>query len=284
MGVLFTLPLADAQEIKVDINNSNRPVSEGTDPSYTPWSTNNIWYFSENSISNTFSGVTVTFTRVDSLGTGFRTGYWKDGVQKSPPSGTLYNCKLAGDGIRAEENTGGMLGAQIEMRLSGLIPGPHTLLTLHTAWDVIAATNTPRLNVFVDGVQVITNLVTTSHVTNSYESASAYLNLMAVTNQDVVVRFVANTNIACAQTNVYINGFEIDTANSTLKAVSPVPPHQDEHVDADNKTVLLRWKPAGSAVSHDVYFGTDSNIVKTATHASPTFKGNQVVTNLLGKR
>lgn len=272
-----------AQEIKVDINNNGRPVSEGNDPAYTSWSTNSTWLSgSDNSISNTFSGVTVKFTRVDPLGIGFRAGYWKDGVQQSPPSGALYNCKLAADGIRAEENTGGMLGGQIEMRLSGLSPGPHTLLTYHNAWDnIIPSNNTPRLNIYVNGVQVITNLVTTARVVNSSDSATAYLNLDALAGQDVVVLFAANTNIASAQTNVYLNGFEIDTANSTLKAVNPFPQQQDEHVDADNKTVLLRWKPAGSAVSHDVYFGTSSNAVKTATHASPEFTGNQAATNYL---
>lgn len=278
---LFLLSLvASAQELKVDINNNGRPVSEGNDPAYTPWSTNSSWLTGgANSISNTFSGVTVTFTRVDSLGVGFRSGYWKDGVQQSPPSGTTYNCKLAGDGIRADEDTGGMRGGQIEMRLSGLSPGPHTLLTYHNAWDNIPANATPRLNILVGGVQVITNLVTSVRVVNSSDAATAYLNVEAVAGQDVVVLFAANTNIAAAQTNVYINGFEIDTPNSTLKAVNPSPAHQDEHVDADGKMLLLSWRPAGSAVSHDVYFGTSSNAVKSATHASPEFKGNQMGTN-----
>ena len=89
-----------AEEIKVDINNSNRPVSEGTDPAFTPWSTNNIWYSGGSSIIQTFGGVTVRFTTLFPAGADFRPGYWKTGVQGSPPSGTLYNCKLAGDGIK----------------------------------------------------------------------------------------------------------------------------------------------------------------------------------------
>ena len=39
------------------------------------------------------------------------------------------------------------------------------------------------------------------------------------------------------------------------------------------------WQPAASAVSNDVYFGTVSNDVATATHASPLFKGAQTATN-----
>ncbi len=37
----------------------------------------------------------------------------------------------------------------------------------------------------------------------------------------------------------------------------------------------LTWTPAGTAVSHDVYFGTDKDAVRNATKASPEFKGNK---------
>jgi len=37
----------------------------------------------------------------------------------------------------------------------------------------------------------------------------------------------------------------------------------------------LSWTPAATAVSHDVYFGTDKDAVRNATTASPEFKGNK---------
>jgi len=37
----------------------------------------------------------------------------------------------------------------------------------------------------------------------------------------------------------------------------------------------LSWTPAATAVSHDVYFGTDEDAVRNATTASPEFKGNK---------
>jgi hypothetical protein len=37
----------------------------------------------------------------------------------------------------------------------------------------------------------------------------------------------------------------------------------------------LTWIPATTAVSHDVYFGTDKDAVRNATTASPEFKGNK---------
>jgi len=37
----------------------------------------------------------------------------------------------------------------------------------------------------------------------------------------------------------------------------------------------LNWTPAATAVSHDVYLGTDKDAVRNATTASPEFKGNK---------
>jgi hypothetical protein len=256
-----------AQESKVDINNTGRPLSEGLDPSFVAWSTNASWFTGGDVISNRFNGVTVSFRRVGDVGSALLPGYWKDGVQN-----VAYNAKLSGDGIKVN---GGDSGARIEMRLSGLTPGPHSLLSYHSAWDNLAAGTGPRLNVFVGGIQAVTNLATSVRVTNSADSATAYLGLEAVEGEDVVVLFQANTAIPAANYNVYINGFEIDTADSTLKAVKPAPANRDEHVDGDSKSLLLHWTGAGGAVSHDVYFGMDSNAVKSATRASSLFLGTQ---------
>jgi hypothetical protein len=39
------------------------------------------------------------------------------------------------------------------------------------------------------------------------------------------------------------------------------------------QTPVLEWKPGLQAVSHEVYFGTDREVVKNATKASPEYKG-----------
>jgi hypothetical protein len=39
----------------------------------------------------------------------------------------------------------------------------------------------------------------------------------------------------------------------------------------------LNWIPAATALSHDLYFGTDKDAVKNATTASPEFKGNMAL-------
>lgn len=257
--------------LRVDINNNNRPVAEGLQAGFTPWSTNSIWFLGGDVISNTFDGITVTFARVGLVGTGLQPGYWKDGVQSA-----VYDIKLVSDGIKVN---GGDTGAQIEMRISGLEPGPHTLLTYHNDWDNHVPANVAPLNIFVGGEQMITNLAVTVRVTNNALAATAYLGFEVEAGQEVVILFQVETNTTASIKNVYINGFEIDTPNSTLRAFNPFPRNRDEHVDADSKTLLLRWSGAASAVSHDVYFGTDSNAVSVATRSSPEFKGNQTSTN-----
>ncbi|MCX7723589.1 MAG: T9SS C-terminal target domain-containing protein, partial [Verrucomicrobiae bacterium] len=271
--VLFCAPALLAKELRVDINNNNRPVAEGLQPGFTPWSTNSVWFPGGDVISNTFDGVTVVFGRVGSVGTALQPGYWKEGVQSA-----VYDIKLVSDGIKVNS---GDTGAQIEMRIAGLEPGPHTLLTYHNDWDNHVPANVAPLNIFVNGVQVVTNLPVTVRVTNNALAASAYLSFEVEPGRELVILFWAETNTAAPIKNVYINGFEIDTPNSTFKAFNPFPRHCDEHVDADNKTLVLRWSGAASAVSHDVYFGTDSNAVKAATRASPEFKANQTATNYL---
>jgi hypothetical protein len=270
---IFAALTGPAQEIKVDINNNNRPLSEGLDPAFTPWATSNLWFPGGDTISNTFSGVTIKFARVGSVGTALEPNYWKAGVQS-----TTFNVKLTADGIKV---AGGDAGGQIEMRISGLSAGSHTLLTYHSVWDNLVPSTVAPLDVSVDGVLVITNLSMSVRVTNNAYATTAYLNLEAVAGQDVVVLIQAETANTATTKNVYINGFEIDTANSTLKALSPSPQNQDGHVDADSRSVPLRWMGAASAVSHDVYYGSDSNAVKTATRVSAQFKGNQAATNCL---
>jgi len=260
-----------AQELKVDINNSGRWWYNSTELGFTPWNTNYAWFGGGNTTAATLSGVTVTFNRVGANGTALKPSYWKDGAES-------WGFELAADGIKVDNGDVGP--AQIEMRLSGLTPGSHTLLAYLNDWDNHSPSDVAPLNIFVDGVQQVTNLPVTVR-TNSAVYATAYLNLQALAGQDVVVLFAANTSTPATKENVWINGFEIDTPNSTLKADKPSPANGDEHVDADSKARALSWTAAGSAVSHDVYLGTDSNAVKTATHASPEFKGNQTATNYL---
>ena len=254
-----------AAPLKVDISNSGRPVTEGNDPAFTPWSTETTWFAGGNTTSATFSGVTVKFTRTGSVGTALQTGYWKAGVQN-----TALNVKLTGDGLKVEN---GDTGGQIEMRISGLSAGAHTVLLWLNNWD--GPTSNAPLDISVGGTQVVNNLAVSTQVTNNNNASTAYLNVTAVSGQDVVVLVKADTASGTVK-NVHINGFEIDTPNSKAQANAPVPAHADEHANADSGSITLSWTTAVSgAASHNVYFGTSSSAVTNATTASAEYKGNR---------
>jgi hypothetical protein len=274
-----------SQEIKVDINDNNRPVNEGWDTAYTSWNTTNVWFSGGDVISNSFSGVTFIFRRVGPTGTALRPTRYAAGLTTAG-----WNAKLVSDGIRLDPphitNIVGVStapGARIELTISNLAPGTHTLLTWHnTLENSFSGYTFSPLNVYLNGTQIRTNLPVSNRVTNNADAAYSYLEFVSDGSTDTVVTYEASTNFTVTDCNVYINGFELNTPDFKFKANKPVPAHDDEHVDADaTKSVLLRWTPAAIAVSHHVYFGPDSNAVKNATTASSEFLGNQTATNRL---
>ena len=271
LPILVTAALpAFSQEWMVDISNSGRPVSEGNDPLFTPWSTNQTWMPA--GTNATHDGVTVGFARTGSVGAGLQSGYWKWGVQNS-----AWTARLQSDGLMVDT---GDAGAQIEMRISGLSAGSHSLLLYLNSWD--APTDVAPLDILVGGVQVVNDLPVSVRATNVNAVSTAYLNLTAVAGQDVVLLIKAETSGAQAYKNVHINGFELDLPDAKARANNPIPLNADEHVDADSGSVTLSWGTAVlGAVSHDVYFGPSSAAVKNAGHGSPEFKGNQAGNSFL---
>jgi hypothetical protein len=265
---------ASAQEIKVDFNFNNKPLSQTADPAYTPWSTNSVWLSSNvNSISNTFDSVTFTFTRVGPEGSALTTDWYQAGIP---------TAKMADDGITVSPLHTGGNGGQIQLTISGLAAGPHTLLTYHNTWQNPSTYSFSPINVSLNGVMVVTNLPVSNRVTNNADASFSYLQFDAVAGQDVVVLFAADTNNTATDKTVCIDGFELDTPNAKYKAYYPVPANADEHVNADGtRSVLLSWNQAAVAVSHRIYFGTSSNAVRNATTGSPEYQGAQTATNLL---
>ena len=264
LGVDVAPPVTPSATLKIDFSIAGRP--EAIDPNFIPW----IMYDAPTTSSN-FSGITITFTSVGPAGTGLTGGWWKQGVD-------TLGVLMADDGMTVAN---GNQGGQIRMVISGLSYGPHTIATYHNTWDDPTANTFSPINISVNGVMVITNLVPSNRVTNNYDAASAYLPVFVQPGQDVVVLYQSNTNSAATEKNVWINGLEIDTVNSTTKALNPYPANDDEHANGDtNKSVVMTWTAAGSAVTNEIYFGTDSNAVNFATHASPEYRGSQVVTNV----
>ncbi|HMP83879.1 MAG TPA: T9SS C-terminal target domain-containing protein [Verrucomicrobiota bacterium] len=273
----------NAQEIKVDLNAHNRPLSETADPAYTSWNTNSIWFAGGTAITNTFNDVTFVFRHGGSVGTGLTTDRYPAGLTTAG-----WNAKLVNDGITVAPlhiaNTAGSggPGARIELTISGLTAGQHTLLTWHNTWQNPANWSFSPIHVHVNGVQVITNLPVSNRVTNNADASYSFVQFESDGIADTVITYEASTDFTATDAQPCINGFELNTPDFKFKANKPSPAHNNEHVDADaDKSVLLSWTPAALAVSHHVYFGTDSNAVRNATVASPEFLGTQTATNRL---
>jgi hypothetical protein len=258
------LPRAHAAELKVDLNKAGRPEAEVNQAGYVAWPIADAV-----SVSRAFEDVTVTFTRVGSVGTVLTTNWYKAGMAAT------YDAKLCSDGITVKE---GNAGGQIEMRISGLSAGRHTLLTYHNTWDNPASNTFSPVDIFVNGVQVVDNLVPSNRVLQNVNAPVAYLELQAQEGVDTVVLFTAELASSASSKNVTLCGFEIDTPNSARQARLPIPVDGDEHVDADAEELTLTWTAAPSAVAHDVYFGIDGAAVTAATRASAEFHGGQAAT------
>src|SRR5262245_348554 len=115
---------------KIDLNQTGRTDAEVNEPGYTSWTlpTTTI----NEATFPLAGGITIKFTRKGPYGDKLSTNWYKAGVQ-SP-----YYARLVNDGVRVNN---GNSGAQIEMRISGLPAGRHSILTYHNNVDN-PATNT----------------------------------------------------------------------------------------------------------------------------------------------
>ncbi len=187
------------------------------------------------------------------------TGVYKPGID----SGALMAC----DGVIGAT---GSAGAALELVVSGLSPGRHTIATFHNLTEGGDGPPAP-LAISVDGKVAVRSLVPTVRATDDADVASAFLEVDAVEGRDVSIAF---SHASGAAGIVPLNGIEFDLANPTLRARKPFPPDGDEHVDADTGSLKLAWRAAPAAVSHQVYFANDQAAVMSADPSGPAFRGN----------
>jgi len=242
--------------LKVDLDMSGRPTGEVTELDYVAWPVT-----SGATLSRAFSSVTFTFAKAGSNGTELAAGWQKAAVN-------IPNyARLVGDGLTVSD---GAAGSQIQLTIKGLAAGKHSLLTFHN----FAATTAPaaKIDVLVDGTAQVTGLAQSVGAITNAAAAISYVAFSAQAGKDVVILYRSTASIM-------LNGFELDTPNLAAQATTPSPANADEHVDADQGKRDLTWKAAKQAASHDVYFGVDPDVVQSATHTSPEFKGNQTGTS-----
>ncbi len=242
-------------EIKVDLNQAGRQEAEVNEPGYLPWAVSG-----GTSASETFEGVTVTLSQQGS-GSGLRTDWYKAGIDS--------HVRLASDGVTVNN---GENGGAIEMTLSGLPAGEHSLqLYISTVANPANNTFSP-VHISVNGERVVNGLVPSNRVYDNADATSAFL-AFTVSSEDVVVLVEPDMDSDASQKNVIINGFEINTPDVARQARTPVPADRDYHVTTDEGELVISWTPADGAVAHELYFGTDEAAVRAGD--AQVFQGRQ---------
>jgi hypothetical protein len=233
------------QIVKVDFDFSQRRVEEVNDTNYNSWTISE-----QKQAEKTFNNL------IFKLKGNFNAKWYKVGMNAP------FYSKLASDGLATAEN--------LELTISGLKAGEHSLLTFHNTFDKIEGKTFSPVKIYVNGT--LAETVAPSNRSNSkIETATAYILFNAEANKDVNIRFELENGTDFIQQMV-INGFEIDTPNLKKQAHTPKPSNADEHVVMDNN-LMLNWESAKDAVAHQIYFGTDKKAVSNATEKSAEFKG-----------
>lgn len=272
-----------AGELKVDINRETKNNDQYTEVGFVKWSQGSYDGATStegtNEVTRSFTtaegeNVSITFAQTAASATaggeGISAIYYATAVNGE--------ADLIGDGLTVKPSSFAD-GGQIEMTITGLAAGEHTLLTYHNAADAFAAGSLGPIDVSVNGTPVIDDLPQTIRELSNTAAASSYVQFSVTGPEDSATILFAGeeTTGSFAIRNPMINGFEIDTPNIYKVSSNPSPADQDWHVDADSGTVTLSWTPAlsGDTASHDLYLGTDLAAVKNATTTSPEFLGNQ---------
>jgi hypothetical protein len=265
LTMMTTKTFSQNPVVKIDFDQSGRSTAEVSEPGYIPW------VITTNTASKTENGVTFTITRVGDKGDILGTNWFKTGIQA--PS----YARLVSDGITVKNGTANE-GGQIEVRISGLETGTHTLLAFLNAVDSPVFTFSP-IDISIDGNLIIDNLIPSVRALKTADAKSAYLTFQATTGTDVVILFAAERSGTETYKNVMLNGFELNTPNIFNQATNPAPKHNDEHVELSSSGKILSWTSAINAVSHNIYFGTDLTALEAAGTSSPEYKGNQLKAN-----
>ncbi|MFT3753118.1 MAG: T9SS type A sorting domain-containing protein [Paludibacter sp.] len=269
LTVNWAFNFAQTPMVKVDLNMEGRAELEVNEPGYTPWALARV-----HTDSKILSGVTFTLTAngPTSIST-FRANWNKANVQ-SP----TY-MRLVGDGLRIDNDT--MLkypgkSAIIELKISGLAVGKHTIQTYHNTYEDITKISLAPMNVYLNDILINSNIKRTVLVTKKAD-ATVLMTTLNVTQagQDMVLKFEADPNFVpesgkTADRNVIINAFELNADDASKQAHTPTPIDKDFHRPTNAGTDTLRWLAAmnGYTKSHSLYIGTDSMSVANATTAT----------------
>jgi hypothetical protein len=249
LALLFAIlatPFAALGETKIDIGQKN-------DRRDVLTKTAENWIITDGPAATQRIGGVTFALRPGATGGTLAGALWKGGIDTG--------ATLATDGVTVKGASG---PAELQLTLTGLAPGRHSLTTYH---NFTSQNDSGRYSLAVDGVLKAPAIVPPRRVASDYDAATTFVEFEAVADKDVVVTLKAQG----PGDTLILNGLLLDGIDPAKQIGKPLPIGNDEHVA---EKPALTWRPAASALSHDVYLGTSLDAVAKATHASPEFKGN----------
>ena len=233
--------------LKVDLDFNGRRIKEINDPLYESWVIEE-----QRKVNKSFGEVNIEFEG------DLSSSWYKAGIQAP------NYAQLVSDGLVAE--------GKLTMTISGLENGVHSLLTFHNTFDSPEANSFAPVDIYVNDKKV-RSVEPSNRVDATVNAAMAYIKFNVENENEVQIRFEANSNTGIKNDVTVLNGFELDGENMMNQARSPFPENTDEHV-VINDNLVLNWESPRGIKSHNLFFGTKKDKVLSATENSLEFKGN----------
>ncbi|KAK1524567.1 pectate lyase [Colletotrichum paranaense] len=153
-------------------------------------------------------------------------------------------------------------GSPITLTIKGLVPGNHSLLTWHNAWDALNETAT--IDISVNGQTDLTAVKQSARVDNIWQAATSYLTFEVTSaTQETKIVYTPGSG---GDKRAFLNGFEVDAPSMQNQISFPTPKHRDERIEvAADDSVTATWQAPASAegVKYNVYLGTSQTDLKS---------------------
>jgi len=236
--------------IQVDFDVSGRQSSEVTEPGWSPW-------VSTASTSLTVNAVAFKVAKSGSASN--LTTVWSKAMVQAP-----NYARVIGDGVSTDATSNGA----IQLTISGLSAGTHSLLAYHNSVD---GTQWGDVSVSVDGSNKASGITPSKGALLIDKAAYSHVTFTVASGKTVTIVYSSSKNVV-------VNGLLLDVPDPKYQASTCYPADRDWHADGDTGYMTLSWKAASGAKSHGVYIGNDSASVEKATTSSSLYKGSQTGT------
>ena len=255
LGFVLMLYASNVSAQKIDFDNgtTNNPTASG----YTAWDITN-----GETVTNTFDGVTISITNAEgSAGSKIKKNWNKNGVTIGTDEG-----RLVSDGISSFDGDSYIKSGSVAIQviITGLSAGTHTLQAYHNNVDYEAGATLPAINVKVNGTDQLTGLSQSMRATTLAASTKSYVtfDVSSTSSETVIIYYTTPVDgVTYDRTQLYINSLEFDGENADYQAQNPSPANLDYHVNADNENITLSWTGASGATKHIVYWGESEDQV-----------------------